>query len=108
MTRIDADWRLAAGVAGRDVEPVGDQKGHQGAPEHHVEHHRRTDPLGAEGESGVGTAHARLGEEPVPEGGPGAVPPGETWLRASVDMLIRNRRSRRGPSLGRTAWVNWV
>ena len=43
-----------------------------------------------------------------PSAVPGAVPPGETWLRARVDRLIRNRRSRRGPPWGSTAWVSWV
>ncbi len=43
-----------------------------------------------------------------PSAAPGAVPPGETCDRASVDMLIRNRRKRWGPSLGSTAWVSWV
>ena len=33
---------------------------------------------------------------------PGAVPPGETWLSDRVDMLMRNRRIRRGPPLGST------
>jgi hypothetical protein len=68
--------RLATGVAGRDVEPVRDEKGHQGEPEHHVEHDRRSDALGAEGEPGIGTAHTRLGEESVPEGRPGGRPSG--------------------------------
>jgi len=43
-----------------------------------------------------------------PSAAPGAVPPGETWLRASVERLIRNSRNRVGPPWGRTAWVSWV
>ena len=61
---------------GGDVEPVQDEESDQRQPEQHVEHDRRADALGAEGESGVGAAHAGLGEEAVAERGPRGRPPG--------------------------------
>jgi len=61
---------LAAMMTGRDMEAVRDQEGHEGAPEHDVQHHGRSDALGAEGEAGVGPGHSRLGEEAVAECGP--------------------------------------
>jgi len=57
------------GVAGRCVEAVHQQERHQGDPEQHVQDHGRADPLGAEGEAGVGAADPGLGQQPVPEGG---------------------------------------
>jgi hypothetical protein len=54
---------------GRGVEPVGDQEPDECTPEHHVEDHRRADPLGPEGEAGVGPRDPRLGQEAVAEGG---------------------------------------
>ena len=62
--------RLAAVVAGRGVESVGDQEGHEGTPEHDVQHDRRTDALGPESEPGIGPGHPGLGEQPVAQGGP--------------------------------------
>jgi len=41
-----------------------------------------------------------------PSAAPGAVPPGETWLRARVDRLIRKSRNRDGPPWGSTEWVS--
>jgi len=58
-------------VAGGDVEAVGDEEGDQGEPEHHVEDHRRADPLGAEGEPGVRPADSGLGQQAVAQGRPG-------------------------------------
>jgi hypothetical protein len=43
-----------------------------------------------------------------PSAAPGAVPPGETWLSAMVERLMRNSRKRRGPPGGSTAWVSWA
>jgi hypothetical protein len=68
--------RLVAVVSSRDVEAVGDQEGHQRAPEHHVEHDRRPDALGPEGEAGIGPRNPRLGEQPVAECGPRSSPAG--------------------------------
>jgi len=68
--------RLPAVMAGRGVEAVGDEEAHQGAPEHGVEHHRRTDALGPEGEPGVRSAHPGLGEQAVAKGGAGGGAPG--------------------------------
>ena len=68
--------RLPAVVAGRCVKAVGDQEGHQRAPEHHVEHHRRADPLSPEGEPGIGPAHLGLGQQPVAQGGARSSPAG--------------------------------
>ena len=69
-------WSRARGR--RDLEPVGDEEGHQRAPEDGVEHDGRADALGAEGESGVGAGHAGLGQQPVAEGGPGCRAAGAT------------------------------
>ena len=56
-------------LGGRHVEAVEHQEAHQREPEQDIEHHRRTDALGAEGEPGVGPGHPGLGEEAVAEGG---------------------------------------
>jgi len=60
----------AVTVGAGHPESVGDEEGDQRAPEDAVEHDGRADALGAEGEAGVRTGHARLGEQPVAEGGP--------------------------------------
>ena len=57
-------------MAGRNMEAVGDQEGHQGEPEHHVEDDGRPDALGPEGEPGIRTADAGLGQQPVAQGRP--------------------------------------
>lgn len=64
------DRRRAGGVAvhARDPESVGPEEPDQRAPENDVEHHGRPDALRAEGESGVGPGHARLGHQPVAQG----------------------------------------
>ncbi len=67
--------RLSAVVAGGGMEPVGDQERHQRAPKHDVEDHCGTDPLGTEGESGVGAADPGLGQQAVPEGRSWGRPP---------------------------------
>ncbi len=75
----DQDGRrghLPTVMAGRYMEAVGHKEGDEGEPEHHVEDDRRADALGPEGESGVRAAHARLGEQPVPQCGPGSGPAG--------------------------------
>lgn len=61
---------------GRDTESVEDEEGHEREPEEHVEHDRRADALGAEGEPGVGTGHPGLGEQPVAERCARGGPPG--------------------------------
>jgi hypothetical protein len=48
---------------------MGDEDADEGEPEEDVEHDRRADALGSEGEPGVGAGDPRLGEEPVAEGG---------------------------------------
>ena len=58
-------------VRPRHPEPVGHEEPDQRAPEDDVEHHGRADALGPEGEARVGTGHAGLGHQPVPEGGAG-------------------------------------
>ncbi len=68
--------RLPAVMTGRGVEAVGDQEGHQRAPEHGIEHHRRADALGPEGEPGVRSAHPGLGEQAVAQGRAGSGAPG--------------------------------
>ena len=60
----------------RYPEPVEHEERDERAPEQHVEDHRRPDPLGAEGEPGVGAGHAGLGQQPVPEGCARCGPPG--------------------------------
>ena len=75
----EEDRRRGGGVPvepGRRVEPVQDEEGHQRQPEHHIQYHRRTDALGAEGEAGVGAGHPGLGEQPVAQGGPRCGPSG--------------------------------
>ncbi len=68
----DQDGGRLGGVpaeAGRGVESVDDQEGDERAPEDHVEDDRRADPLGPEGEAGVGARDSRLGQQAVAEGG---------------------------------------
>ncbi len=61
--------RSVAVHAGRP-EPVGGQEGDQRTPEESVEHDGGADPLRAEGEAGVRTRHAGLGQQSVAEGRP--------------------------------------
>jgi hypothetical protein len=71
------DRRRAVSVQpGRYVEPVEDQEGHQGEPEDDVQDDGGADPLGAEGEPGVGAGDPGLGEQAVAECRPGGCP---TW-----------------------------
>ncbi len=56
-------------VPDRHVEAMGDEDADKGEPEEDVEHDRRADALGAEGEPGIGARHPRLDEEAVAEGG---------------------------------------
>lgn len=64
----DGRRRRPVPVGPRDPEAVGHEEADEGAPEDPVQHHGRADPLGAEGEAGVGTGDARLGQQAVPEG----------------------------------------
>ena len=83
---------------GRDVEAVGHQKGHQAHPEHHVEHHGRPDPLGTQGEPGIGSGHARLGQEPVAESRPGGVPAGGDVAEGECGHVDPEQPEPGGPS----------
>jgi hypothetical protein len=58
----------AVPVGAGHPEAVGAEEADQRAPEDGVQHDRRADALGAEGEPGVGPGHARLGQQAVAEG----------------------------------------
>ena len=88
------------------VEAVQGNGDHKGDPQHAVQHYCRADPLGRQGEAGIGSVDAVGSEQPVAEAGAAGVPPGMTWLTASVDRSIRSTLEKGGPSGGRTDLVS--
>ncbi len=93
-----------------DTESVGDQETDQRAPEHDVQHHGRSDALGAQSEPSISLGDPRLGQQSeserrpwcrtsgrdVTEGEGGQVDPEESQSRGSLSGEHRVRELRIG------------